>query len=554
MMNNRIGQQQQQQQHQQQHQQQQQDRFQMHDQYQQKYDNNTSSLSNHQYQDSSSSLASSRPPSRQQQQQQQQHYLYNYPTSINITAPSPMGSVRDMSRASLASSTADTPTEGQKFTTVGANRASVQLNRQLPALANMHNKRHSHQDVSVTAAAAAAAAATSNNHQSADYQLADRTSQMSLSNQVSSGAGQQEKRSSASMSKQAAASRCDVSAREGDGDQSTPQEDDKSRSKLIDELLKTINDDSFNDFIDFNNRLSASANEMDSANANRPKSAIGIGGSPLDTSGTGQLRGQSATSSGSSTNQHQQQTGDASSRPRTLNLNSGATPATNQGASANSQLNQHQRYQSRGSICVPAAGSNNQPSSTFDNVIRRMSTNIVQNFNKMSGTTLGNQTTGLSSDNYHHQQLLDSSSSSTNLRREKSSTSTYTANSLYVDNQVPARRHSDNTINVPRIQVALSSPQTSGSRANLNMRAGVSATKLANKWKLTAKTNQREASDKLSPNLGGALGYIRRHSSGNTKGEATSNNNSEQNQSNGLGAGLLNMSPFKVSARKFYAK
>jgi hypothetical protein len=123
---------------------------------------------------------------------------------------------------------------------------------------------------------------------------------------------------------------------------------------------------------------------------------------------------------------------------------------------------------------------------------------------------------------------------------------------LYVDNQIPARRHSDNTINVPRIQVALSSPSSSGSRTNLNQRASLSASKLATKWKLTAKTNQREASDKLSPNLGGALGYIRRHSSGNTQGgnekaSGGQHHHHDQGQSNGLGAQLLNASPFKVS-------
>ena len=179
-----------------------------------------------------------------------------------------------------------------------------------------------------------------------------------------------------------------------------------------------------------------------------------------------------------------------------------------------------------------------------------MSTNLVQNFNKMSSSTLGGQQPG-NSDSAGNQQY------ETSLRREKSSTSTYTANnSLYVDNQIPARRHSDNTINVPRIQVALSSPQSACSRTNLNQRAAVSASKLANKWKLSAKTNQREATDKLSPNLSGALSYMRRHSSGNTtnnNNNANSNsgnsNQSEQNQSNGHVSNLLNLnaSPFKVS-------
>lgn len=447
--------------------------------------------------------------SQQSQQPLDRHssrqQLYNLPTSINVTAPSPMGSTRDVSRIAPSQQFGESPL-------IEASGGRCQS----PAI-----KRHSHQDVLTNC----------------DQQLIDKTSQISLGSGGSGGSASSAagRRSIANCQPAAAA----ASAMTAQDEQQEAEQDDKSRSKLMDELLRTINDDKFNEFIDLNNRLSAATKSagansqpdqvncaggggqaIDPVNANRPKSALGGGGNSSSwyTTGGQQTSGRQSACS--------------PRPPQTLNLGGGGQSTS-----------QRTGYQARGSICVPNAQQ--QQSSTFDNVIRRMSTNLVQNFNKIgAGATSGQQ---------QQAQLSEMSGSANPLRREKSSTSTYT-NSLYVDNQVPARRHSDNTINVPHIQVALSSPSSSSSRTNLNQRASLSASKLATKWKLTAKTNQREASDKLSPNLGGALGYIRRHSSGNTQQGGSNekvahhgNGTNDQNQSNGLGAQLFNASPFKVS-------
>lgn len=370
-------------------------------------------------------------------------------TKISITAPSPMGSTRDMS---------------------------------LLAQSPDNQLRRFQQGSSAAATAAAAAAAAS------EQQMIERMNELSMS-----GTGydtsellDENIRASPMLNQQ---------TNQSDDEQTrTPNEEkERSRSQLIDELLKTINDDSFNDLVDFNNKFTAQTSGSGTqltaaqlANANRPKSAM----DSTQTLNTTLYKQQAATSSNRS-----QASGANSTRPSSLALNANQTNAA--------------------------------PPSTFDNVIRRMSTNFVQNFNKMSNSTLSN---------------FDSHDSSA-LRREKSSQQ---ANSLYVDNQVPARRHSDNTINIPRIQVAPSSPSAGSRAGGLNQRASVSASKLANKWKLSAKSNKRESSDKLSPNLSGALGYMRRHSSGNTTGRG----NDRGGQSNGQGShSLLNASPFKVSHR-----
>lgn len=523
----------------------------------------------------SSNQASKRPSQQSFQQQQadisrpaSRQQLYNLPTLINVTAPSPMGSVRDVSRQQLASPS----DEPQLFTTIGGGGGGgTGSGAGSTSRCSSPSKRHSHQDVL------------------AYDQLIGKTGQMSLGpspgssrRSIASCVPEPTQPTSHHQRTRVAHRHCDSSDDlltmgslrqdlptsrqhdEGDEEQGQLQQqqqqaphDDESRSKLIDELLKTINDDSFNEFIDFNNKLIASTtgstssqpDQMDSnsggqladlVNASRPKSALGGADGAARYSSSGAA------------------TGSSRAPPRTLNasLQAASNNINNKSSGGRSP------GQARGSICVTS--SNQQQPSTFDNVIRRMSTNFVQNFNKMSSGTLGAGSandggcnTGASAD-----------MSSSGLRREKSSaaaaTTTY-SNSLYVDTQVPARRHSDNTINVPRIQVGLSSPSSSGSRTNLNQRASLSASKLATKWKMNAKTSQRESSDKLSPNLGGALGYIRRHSSGNTQGGgnekggsggggggsgsgSNSSGNHDQGQSNGLGAQLLNAaSPFKVS-------
>lgn len=452
-----------------------------------------------------SAASASRPSSRQQH--------FQLPTSINITAPSPMGSVRDMSSRSSADShliesqlmfsPANKQASGQQQTTRKQQQQQQQDERNL---ANMASQLSLGQMGAATTTAPGSRA-----------NQADRSGQHGalVPQEASSDAA-------------------------NDKDEQQQEEgksvDDKSRSQLIDELLRSINDESFNEYIDFNNKLAA-ATRAQSQQASgqseqlfdqrqRPRSAMD--GQQQQTS----PRNQATSPSG---------------RPRTLNLASTAQSAST--AALRSAAG-------RSSMCITSSQpQQQQQGSTFDNVLRRMSTNLVQNFaSKMNSSTLGatnianDPSTATTATQITYTRGCSpgaTNSSDNNLRREKSSTSTY-ANSLYVDNQVPARRHSDNTINVPRIQVALSSPQASGSRTNLNQRASVSASKLANKWKTTAKTNQREAGDKLSPNLGGALSYMRRHSSGNTTDK--NNNQSDQNQSNGLGAQLLNVSPFKVSS------
>lgn len=399
-------------------------------------------------------------------------------TKISITAPSPMGSMREVNRGSADSHT---------------------ISNQL--IYNNNNRCRRQED----------------------FQLIERTSELSLNNYDQQSNNKQHREifreeqtdyygsaSSVGASTTGISSRRNGSADAINYDMqhlsttdpagATAEDNVKSRSQLIDELLKTINDDSFNDIVDFNNKISQQQ-EM------RPKSAI---------DGSQQQRFSPNTSANQLANSPGRQTGLTSSsmnRPNSLAL-------------GNNNIMPNQQQQNR--------SITNNPS-TFDNVFRRMSTNIVQNFNKMSGL---DQTTTTTIN-------IPNDSNAAGLRREKSSN--MCANSLYVDNQIPARRHSDNTINVPRIQVALSSPQAShGSRSNLNQRASVSASKLANKWKLSAKTNQRESSDKLSPNLSSALGYMRRHSSGNTTG--SEKNESNNHQTSNL---LFSTSPFKVSLR-FY--
>lgn len=453
----------------------------------------------------------SRPPSRQ----------INLPTSINIVAPSPMGSLRDVSHRTSVDSSHSSLQQTPNFS---PSSSSTKLNQH-----QQHHQRYSISQIG-------AVGSTSRQRLQDDYQ-----------NQISSQMAQQLNLNSSSYHQQSSSS----SSLDNNNHQLQANQkhtDDKSRSQLIDELLKTINDDSFNDFIDFNNKYTAakagasgrsSASGADQlsavelANSNRPKSAIDGGAQLRSTSGGSQLIGPSGSQ------QQQQQ-----HRPRTLNLNSNNDDNGNNYNNCNNNNNNNN------------SGQPNNNRTTFDNVIRRMSTNFVQNFNKMSATTLGanSNTSGVTITTGDQQDLLSSSS---NLRRERSSTSTANnqTNSLYVDNQIPARRHSDNTINVPRIQVGLSSPQASGSRINLNQRATASASKIANKWKLSAKTNQREASDKLSPNLGGALSYMRRHSSGNTNNSNSASNsnhqhhnhnkNDQSHQSNGHHL-LPNSSPFRV--------
>lgn len=417
-----------------------------------------------------------------QLQHQQQHPSSRHlpqTTKISITAPSPRGSIREVNRASNESQT---------------------LEPQMFALRRHH---HHHQQ-----------------QQLDEQTIIDRTSELSLG--ASSKSSNQDDHHRSRLLDQdnfdqdnnngGANHLGDAGDHEHSDDLDHHHNNrvkgpgsDKSRSQLIDELLRTINDDSFNDFVDFNNKFSAQTSGGNNsahhqltaaqlANSNRPKSAIdGIMTSP---------------SSSSQRQQQQQQQQASGSRPSSLALD------------ANKQ---HRQYQSSHRASATP--------STFDNMFRRMSTNFVQGFNKM-----GSNLSGSENQQQQQQQQQNTQQDNNGLRREKSSTY---ANNLYVDNQVPARRHSDNTINIPRIQVALSSPQTP--RPGLNQRASVSASKIANKWKLTAKTNQREASDKLSPSLGGALGYMRRHSSGNTTGN-------EQSQSNGQTSHLLlNTSPFKVS-------
>ena len=487
------------------------------------------------------SVASSRPASRQQQQPG-----FRLPTAINITAPSPMGSVRDVARLESPSAQVAPGSHSQQ-----ANPSSGSNQDELAArLANQLNLAHQLEYQSSSAAT-----------------MAD---------------GQQQ------------------------DEQGAPgPADDKSRSQLIDELLRSINDDSFNEYIDFNNKLVAASRTQSQAGPNQASSGGGQfepGQSanseqvqfeqmqPRPRSAMDATQANRAGASGASARGQAASAGSA--RPRTLNLASPADSPNPSGLLRSSA--------GRSSVCIASASASSsssvsvsqyqnnnhhhhqQSSSTFDNVIRRMSTNLVQNFaQKMSSNTqlssLANEqgqisvtstsatTNSTTFNNNNNTNLLDmhqlqqtncrqslsANSSNQNLRREKSSASTstaYAANSLYVDNQVPARRHSDNTINVPRIQVALSSPQAGGSRTNLNQRASASASRLANKWKTSAKTtnNQKgEACDKLSPNLGGALSYMRRHSSGNTTDKGNQNNDS--GQSNGLGAQLLNVSPFKVS-------
>lgn len=432
------------------------------------------------------SVSQQRPASRSSSRQ------INLPTSINITAPSPMGSVREVNRTTADLQSVEFP--------------------QLMSAASSSSKLNQHQRYSVSQLAAGSASAIAPTNRRQDDQMFDMASQLSLNNQ------NQNSQSSSGTKRYEDESELEHQHQQNEH----RQHDEKSRSQLIDELLRTINDDSFNEFIDFNNKFVASKmaaghvpSAMELANSNRPKSAMD-GGQSQSRYNSG-LPSTSQTSA-ATTSRPQQQSQQQQQQQQQVSSASTSTSANQRPRTLNLGSNQQQ-----------------QPSrTTFDNVIRRMSTNFVQNLNKMSASTLGTNTVATGSGDNNQ----DSS-----LRREKSSTSSY-SNSLYVDNQVPARRHSDNTINVPRIQVALSSPQASNSRTNLNQRATVSASKLANKWKLTAKTNQREAGDKLSPNLGGALSYMRRHSSGNT-------NNNEQNQSNGHGSHLLlNASPFKVSFSK----
>lgn len=357
--------------------------------------------------------------------QSRHHQVANLTTKISITAPSPRGSIREVNRI-LTDPKVNSQVDGSSTSSINRRQQGEHMIEKMTSELNLNS-----------------------NCYISDF---DQVNQVEEAQEVEQKEG-----------------------------------DNKSRSELIDELLKTINDDSFNDLVDFNNKVTAQTSSSSRqltaaqlANSNRPKSAI--------------------DSSASNYSSQNRQSSSSTTRPSSLALN---------------QNQQNQR--------VSATPS------TFDNVIRRMSTNFVQNFNKISATNLNSQ---------DHQQQQEPNSS---LRREKSSTYN---NNLYVDNQVPARRHSDNTINIPRIQVALSSPQTARP-VGLNQRASVSASKLANKWKLSAKTNKREASDKLSPNLSSIGGYIRRHSSGNTTGN-------DQTQSNGQTANLLiNSSPFKVSEQAY---
>jgi len=482
--------------------------------------------------------AASRPSSRQS---------FQAPTSINITAPSPMGSVRDMSGRVSADSQASLETQlyagGQQQLQQGGRRQQA-AGRELADLVGQ---------MSVGQPGGAATVAPQEHHQSVAGWPIVQQAQLEGGGAASSGAS----------------SEPELQTKTGGA-----ANNDKSHSQLIDELLRTINDDSFNEYIDFNNKLAAATRTQSQQAAHtgpaleglgqggeqqqRPRSAIeALGHEPLGLPLAS--RSQAVSPSG---------------RPRTLNL-------------ASMPAGQARSAAGRSSVCLASSSSNyqthqqqqqQQQGSTLDNVIRRMSTNLVQNITSKIGST--SLAAAASSSNlvqssgaihaYGKQANSDLANTNQNahLRREKSSNSAMGAqaslcgssvtsgaaaagqtgytNSLYVDNQVPARRHSDNTINVPRIQVALSSPQASGSRTNLNQKASVSASKLATKWKTTAKSNQREASDKLSPNLGGALSYMRRHSSGNTT-DKNSTNHSDQNVSNGLGAQLLNVSPFKVS-------
>lgn len=487
------------------------------------------------------------------------HQIYNLPTSINVTAPSPIGSVRDVchnpQQFSESLPPLPTPIEQTIFTKMGASSLKQRTNCcQSPI------KRHSHQDLL----------------SSCDQQLLiDKTSQINLSLKDSHGdvsslswrgvanclPGQHRHSQQQLATTMAVEVRDEASESTHEPEEGCVEHDDKSRSKLIDELLKTINDDSFDDFINFNSKYttgvkagggtnsqpgqinSSSVPMVDQVNANRPKSAFG---------------GDGAANWYRTTSRQQQPSVRPSTTPRPpRTLNFSGSGQTSGGGGQQGRTS----YQPRGSICVPANTATNQQqltSSTFDNVIRRMSTNFVQNLSKMSAATLGNSASG----NPSETNTSEVAAPVTSLRCEKSSTPSYPTNSLYVDNQIPARRHSDNTINMPRIQVGMSSPSSSGPRTNLSQRASLSASKLATKWKLTAKTNQRDASDKLSPNLSCALGYIRRHSSGNTQGGGNERsasggigccmsgqnaNGNEQNQSNGLGTQLLNASPFKVS-------
>lgn len=420
----------------------------------------------------------------------QSRYLQQTPTKISITAPSPMGSVRDMS-------------------------ALISANQQEPSSQAARQAARYSQPMGASS--------------SAEAQMIERMNELSMSgpgydslgdlnptehNNNNHISNQRHHRSASVLLGQSNEHQDQRSA------QAVGEEKEQSRSQLIDELLKTINDDSFNDLVDFNNKFAAqtSGNNANSnssqqlltaaqlANANRPKSAMD------STQIVASNSGASNYASGSSSLLYKQQN----------SSNSG--PTTNRGQQTSGHTSNSARTSSM--ALGPGNQTNTPLPSTFDNVIRRMSTNFVQNFNKMSNSTLANF------------EPHDSS----NLRREKSSQQQHQpTNSLYVDNQVPTRRHSDNTINIPRIQVAPSSP--AGSRAcGLNQRASVSASKLANKWKLTAKGGKKESSDKLSPNLSGALGYMRRHSSGNTTG------NDRSGQSNGQASNsLLNASPFKVS-------
>lgn len=397
---------------------------------------------------------------QQQQLRSQQASSSNLPTKISITAPSPRGSMREVNRNSNDSQIL----EAQMYT--GRRQQQQQQQQQ----------------------------------QYDEQMMVDRTSELSLTG----GSSRFDATTEGGEDNNDLQDNYQADGQESKRPKSAGSE--KSRSQLIDELLRTINDDSFNDFVDFNNKFAASSSAGNSsqqftaaqlANSNRPKSAL----DGASSSSAARQQQQSSSYSSSARQQQQQQQQPSGSRPSSLALD--AKRASRSGA-------------------TPSA---------FDNVIRRMSTNFVQGFNKM-GSNLSNP------DNNQSNLLQQQAAADTSLRREKSSTY---ANSLYVDNQVPARRHSDNTINIPRIQVALSSPQQPRP-GGLNQRASVSASKLANKWKLSAKSNQREASDKLSPSLGGALGYMRRHSSGNTTG------GNEQSQSNGQTSHLLlNTSPFKVS-------
>lgn len=403
-----------------------------------------------------------------QHQQQQSRFLHQQATKISITAPSPMGSTRDMS-ALIASQ-----------------------DSQQQQSHNQQQLRRFQQGSSSSA--------------SSEAHMIERMGELSMSATGYDTSQVDEDFRPSSMLSQTNEGGC-----ASDNDQVTPNEEkERSRSQLIDELLKTINDDSFNDLVDFNNKFAAqtsgagSGNQLTAAqlaNANRPKSA-------MDSN----HQSQQTVSSSSSSYKQQQTVNSNRNQQSAATANSGGRPSSLAlGAAASNQTN----------TALP---------STFDNVIRRMSTNFVQNFSKMSNSTLGNF------------EPHDSSA----LRREKSSQQT---NSLYVDNQVPARRHSDNTINIPRIQVAPSSPSAGSRAGGLNQRASVSASKLANKWKLSAKSSKRESSDKLSPNLSGALGYMRRHSSGNTTGGGGGGGGSDRSgQSNGQAShSLLNASPFKVS-------